>query len=189
LQAADLFSPVNQTHVQTASCDFFCAPIQAVRPTADSCHVWCDYFLAAAALPAFLTFLEAGLRDGTLAAGLERLHFLCIRPPQTPGQRALAALPAHSSRRFYGVGVFYSMSTTEQATLHAARAAQRALLTECLRLDGRPYLCGAHNLDEAVLRAIFGAEYATLETLRARLDPGQLFNRRSRTEAQALATP
>jgi hypothetical protein len=51
------------------------------------------------------------------------------------------------------------------------------LLDGCIALGGRPYLCGAHALDEPRRRAIYGDGYLRLRALRAELDPEGLLNR------------
>jgi hypothetical protein len=60
--------------------------------------------------------------------------------------------------------------------LKIARNAQRSLLHECLRLGGRPYLCGAHDLDEQDLEAIYQEDFFLLRELCRQQDPEQRFN-------------
>lgn len=129
-------------------------------------HLWCDYFLPAAALGTFLD-LPFDRR------GLDRVHVLAIAPGRQP--RAYAPLADYTRERFFGVGVFYAVPREDAQAIASARAAQRALLAECLRLGGRPYLAGAHEIDD--LAAIYGEEHLALERLRAQLDPDGLFNR------------
>jgi FAD/FMN-containing dehydrogenase len=157
--------------------EFFCAFTHSAPAGANRCNVWCDYFVDAAALGPFLAFLEDGLRVGRLAQGLDRIHLLCIQPPAVEGRRAFRPLPAAANSRYYGVGVFFSAPAEERHVVQAARAAQRTLLEHCVRLGGRPYLCGAHSLDDRTIGAIFGEEYDELEALRDQLDPDHLFNR------------
>ncbi|MFT3776428.1 MAG: FAD-binding oxidoreductase [Minicystis sp.] len=140
-------------------------------------HLWCDYFVDRRRLEPFLAFVERGLRDGDLAGGLDRVHILAIGPAPAAGLRAFPPTPSCATARYYGVGLFYSASEDDAQRIGAVRAAQRALLDECLRLGGRPYLCGAHALDEETIGAIYGDAHGELDRLRDRLDPDRLFNR------------
>lgn len=143
--------------------------LHAAQPPRDALvHLWCDYFLSAAALGPYLEFPFD-------RRGLDRVHVLAIAPGRKA--RAYAPLPSFAEERHFGVGVFYAVPAHDAGAIRAARAAQRALLEECLRLGGRPYLCGAHDLSDEDLGAIYGDEHRDLERMRDRLDPDGLFNR------------
>jgi FAD/FMN-containing dehydrogenase len=144
-------------------------------------HVWCDYFVDRDALGPFLDFIDRGIADQEIASrGLDRVHILAILRPEEDSARAYPPLAAFAGSHYYGVGVFYSLPETDPGAIRGARAAQRALLGECLRLEGRPYLCGAHDLADPEIGAIYGEDHHALERLRDRLDPDRLFNRLSR---------
>ncbi|MEA2326712.1 MAG: hypothetical protein QOE68_1671 [Thermoanaerobaculia bacterium] len=140
-------------------------------------HVWCDYFVDGAGLGPFLDFID----DGITKEGLDRIHILSIKRPEAAGRRAYPPLALFAGTHYYGVGVFYAMPEADVDAIRGARAAQRALLDECLRLGGRPYLCGAHDLTDDEIGAIYGEEHDALERLRDELDPGRLFNRLTRS--------
>jgi FAD/FMN-containing dehydrogenase len=120
-----------------------------------------------------LKFLDAH----TEWAGLDRIHILAIRSPAGETTRAFRPLREFRGSRYFGIGVFYTVPRGNRRLLDVAQAAQRALLEECLRVGGRPYLCGAHDLDESGLAAIYGEEFRTFEVMRQALDPAGLFNR------------
>jgi FAD/FMN-containing dehydrogenase len=142
-------------------------------------HIWCDYFVDGNAIGPFLDFIGQGIAS----RGLDRIHILAIRRPEAPGRRAYAPLASFAGNHYYGVGVFYSLPEADPDGIRDARAAQRALLDECLRLQGRPYLCGAHDLSDPEIGAIYGEEHEALERLRDGLDPDRLFNRSLRRPA------
>lgn len=144
--------------------------LHAGAPPRDDAHVhlWCDYFIPAAALRAFLD-TEVDRR------GLDRMHVLAIAPGRP--LRAYTPLATFAEERYFGVGAFYAARANDAQAIGAARVAQRTLLDACLRLGGRPYLCGAHDLSDRDLDAIYGDEHRALERLRTTLDPDGLFNR------------
>lgn len=65
----------------------------------------------------------------------------------------------------------------DRAAVRRIRAFQADCLERALRLGGRPYSYGAHEVDEATLRSIYGEAYDRVRALRARLDPDGLLNR------------
>ncbi len=151
--------------------DLFQAGVQAVHMP-ETAHIWCDYFVNPSGLRPMLQFLDSRLPR----TGLDRIQVLAIRSPSLPPCRAFLPLPHFESDRYFGIGVFYSVSGADAELLKMARSAQRSLLRECLRLGGRPYLCGAHNLDERDLEAIYGEEFRVLRELCRQQDPKGKFN-------------
>ena len=149
----------------------FCAGSPAFHMAA-SRHIWCDYLLNPSALGPFLRRLDTELSR----TGLDRIQVLPIRrPSSTPGQ-SLQPLRAFESDRYFGVGIFYSFDHADENGIAGARETQHMLLRECLRLDGRPYLCGAHHVDDRDLEEIFGDEFRRLLHQSRELDPKGLFN-------------
>jgi FAD/FMN-containing dehydrogenase len=152
--------------------EFFQAPSAAFGQD-DVIHVWCDYFVDGSALGSMLEYLDTYLQR----EGLDRIHILAIRTPRSPNSRAFRPLKKFSGNRYFGIGVFYAVPRGDERLLRDARKAQRDLLERCLHLGGRPYLCGAHDLDENGIESIYGEEYEEVEQMRDRLDPDGLFNR------------
>ena len=176
--AGDLFAP-DASDGDIVGCEEFTASPAFAQHAAQGAHVWCDYFLGASALGPFLTVAGDVARSRGPAGGLDRIHILCIREPAVDGRRAFRPLPRGDGARFFGVGVFFDVAQSDRGALAAARSAQAALLDACVGLGGRPYLCGAHELDERRIAAMYGHEDAATEALRAQLDPDRLFNRGS----------
>lgn len=152
--------------------EFFRAPSAAFAQE-DVLHVWCDYFVDANALGPMLEYLDAHVQR----EGLDRIHLLAIRAPQSTASRVFQPLKTYSGNRYFGIGVFYAVPRDNERLLRDVRTAQRNLLERCLHLGGRPYLCGAHDLDENEIASIYGEEYEEIERMRAQLDPDRLFNR------------
>jgi len=119
-----------------------------------------------------LSFLDSRLPR----AGLDRIHVLAIRRPASRERRTFLPLPHFDHERYFGIGVFYSVQIADRGLLQTARSAQKTLLEQCLRCGGRPYLCGAHDLDESDIEAIYGDEFREIQKLCRQLDPSALFN-------------
>ena len=151
--------------------DFFQAGVQAVH-TPETKHIWCDYFVNPSGLGPILRFLDSRLPR----TGLNRIQVLAIRNLPSRSSRAFLPLTHFESDRYFGIGVFYSVNAADTNLLKIARNAQRSLLHECLRLGGRPYLCGAHDLDEQDLEAIYQEDFFLLRELCRQQDPEQRFN-------------
>ena len=149
----------------------FQATIPAVAAPGFS-HIWCDYFVGPEGLGPMLRFLDKALPR----AGLDRVQILAVKRPPLPGRRAFVPLPRFDSGRYFGIGVFYSVPSADAETVERARAAQSALLELCLRNGGRPYLCGAHDIDEDGIESIYGDEFREVQRIRGPLDPDGLFN-------------
>ncbi|MGY3204786.1 FAD-binding protein [Streptomyces sp. TE5632] len=140
-------------------------------------NLWADYVLDEAGLERFAATLEGLISEPPLTETLISLYFLVVRRPEPAIPFVFA--PVLDAPVQYGIGVFASAASSDSRAVSETRQVQRQLLEICAEVGGRPYLYGAHTLDEELLQTFYGAPALRgLEELRVRHELTH-FNRRA----------
>jgi FAD/FMN-containing dehydrogenase len=137
----------------------------------DHWKVWADYVLDYPGLVAFVDFLGALRAEGAFGDCLEVVHLLGVRREAGALPIAFAAAPPGGAGPCWSVGLYAMVPAGDLAALSRLRAAYARCLTRCVDLGGRPYLYGWAELDHALCRRLYGADWDRREALRRNIDP------------------
>lgn len=138
---------------------------------------WADYVLPACGLGHFLARLFSDLVEEKMKpSAFPRFRILFVDPCRAPRATACFAPHKDASSLLAGVGVYFVLPRTRIEEIEAARRVLARSLALCGDLNGRPYLPGWHEMEEADMLRFYPNAISKSRELKRRSDPDDLFN-------------
>ncbi|MEM5585928.1 FAD-binding oxidoreductase [Roseibium sp. AS2] len=138
---------------------------------------WADYVLPASYLGHFLSRLFSDLAEEKMQQGaFPRFRILFVDPCRAPPATASFAPHKGAYSLLAGVGVYFVLPRTGVEEIAAARRVLARSLALCGDLNGRPYLPGWHEMEEAEMQRFYPNAISKSRELKRRNDPDDLFN-------------
>ncbi len=139
-------------------------------------NLWCDYVLKSEQAIEFLEYIDEMKITSPLFKNLKAIYFLPIKRPEYSPEIPLHPAPIKNTL-YISIGLLFSVSPEEnelEKAILETKSVLNLLLTRCLKLNGRPYLYGANNLNATTNRLIFPEHYEQLLKLKRTYDPNDI---------------
>ncbi|HFC12617.1 MAG TPA: FAD-binding oxidoreductase [Anaerolineae bacterium] len=146
--------------------------------TSDEFNPAVDYLIEYAQLQPFLDFIKDKLHQTCLGQYTDSFIVMAVRPPANQHPLPFEATAFGSDPIKFLVGFYPVVPKENIRALEKVKAIIRDILHLCIKLGGRPYLYGWHELDVQVKRKLYGTHYDAVLQLQQKLDPKNLFNKK-----------
>jgi FAD/FMN-containing dehydrogenase len=130
----------------------------------DHFQIWTDYIFTYENAVKFMNYLEPLIETSPLSESLKAIYILMIRRPENAVP--FAFLPAPPGDLLVSIGLYTMVSRWNPALLAKTLPLLKAALTQCQALEGRPYLYGFNEMDEAMKIKLYGDDYHRLQAIR-----------------------
>ncbi|NJM46015.1 MAG: FAD-binding protein [Alkalinema sp. RU_4_3] len=130
----------------------------------DHFQIWTDYIFTYENAVKFMAYLEPLMEQDPLNEALKAIYVLILRRPENAVP--FAFLPAPPGDFLVSIGLYTMVNCWNPTLLAKTLPILKEALATCQAMEGRPYLYGFNEMDEAMKIKFYGSDYHRLQVLR-----------------------